>query len=240
MTVVVLAGGRGTRLAGDADGPPKPLVEIGGRPILWHVLMHYARYGFRRFVVALGYRGDDVRRFFDSHGHGLPRSCDVQLVDTGTDTATGGRLRRLADRVGVGTFMMTWTDGLADVDLIGLLAFHRAHGRLATMTAVRPPTRFGHLAFDGDRVTSFVEKPPHGEGWISGAFFVLEPAVLEYIDGDGTPWEQDPLRRLAADGQLMGFRHESFWQCMDTEQDRKLLQAQWNQGQGRAPWNPAE
>jgi glucose-1-phosphate cytidylyltransferase len=158
----------------------------------------------------------------------------VDLVDTGQGTATGGRIKRLKDWMGAGTFMLTWGDGVSDIDLDRLLAFHRSHGKLATMTAVRPPARFGHLEFDGDRVAKFDEKPQTSEGWINGAFFILEPGVFDYVEGDDTQWEKEPLERLAADGELMAYRHESFWQCMDTVRDKKLLEKLW--AEGDAPW----
>ena len=234
VKVVILAGGLGTRISGHSNGLPKPLVEIGGKPILWHIMMNYAYQGFERFIIAVGHKGESIRRHFTSNGRLGSPACDVRFVDTGDETATGGRLKRLANVIGDGTFMMTWADGLADIDLAALLAFHRSHGKLATVTAVHPPTHFGHLSLEGDRVAHFVEKPPCGEGWINGAFFALEPGVRNYIDGDQTQWEFEPMQRLAADGQLMAYRHRSFWRCMDTEQDRAALETYWNEGS--APW----
>jgi len=252
MKVGILAGGLGTRLAEETEVKPKPMVEIGGQPILWHVMMHYARYGFSDFVIALGYKGEYIKRwmreFASLHsnmtvntGTGEVTLHDrhhldwrVDLVDTGQDTATGGRIKRLQPWMGEGTFMLTWGDGVADVNLDDLLAFHRSHGKLATLTAVRPPARFGHLEFDGDRVAQFDEKPQTSEGWINGAFFVLEPGIFDYIAGDDTQWEKEPLERLAADGQLMAYRHESFWQCMDTIRDKKLLEKLWREA--NPPW----
>jgi glucose-1-phosphate cytidylyltransferase len=252
MKVGILAGGLGTRLAEETEVKPKPMVEIGGQPIMWHIMMHYARYGLDEFVVALGYKGEYIKRWMrefaslhsdmtvytgtgdvtlhDRHGH----DWRVDLVDTGQDTATGGRIKRLAPWLGDGTFMLTWGDGVSDVDLEKLLAFHRAHGKLATMTAVRPPARFGHLEIDGDRISCFDEKPQTSEGWINGAFFVLEPQVFDYIAGDDTQWEHEPLERLAAEGELMAYRHDSFWQCMDTVRDKKLLEKLWREGS--PPW----
>jgi len=252
MKVGILAGGLGTRLAEETEVKPKPMVEIGGQPILWHILMHYSRYGYREFVIALGYKGEYIKRwmreFASLHSNMTVRTGSgavtlhdrhqqdwtVDLVDTGQDTATGGRIKRLRDWLGNGTCMLTWGDGVSDIDLDALLRFHRAHGKLATLTAVRPPARFGHLELDGDRIVEFTEKPQTSEGWINGAFFVLEPGVFDYVDGDTTQWEKEPLERLAADGQLMAYRHASFWQCMDTIRDKKLLEKLW--AEGKAPW----
>jgi glucose-1-phosphate cytidylyltransferase len=243
----------GSRLAEESDTRPKPMVEVGGRPILWHIMRLYARQGFCEFVVALGYKGEVIKRYFLDYHHirnsfsirlrtnGIERITDdgddwlIHLVDTGSDTRTGGRLRRIADQIrGHGTFFMTYGDGVGSVDLRALLSFHRHHGRLATVTAVRPPARFGGLTFDGDQVTSFTEKPQIGEGWINGGFFALEPEVLDYIDGDDTAFEHDPLEHLAADGQLMAFRHAGFWQCMDTLRDVRFLNGLCEQG--TPPW----
>jgi glucose-1-phosphate cytidylyltransferase len=252
MKVGILAGGLGTRLAEETEVKPKPMVEIGGQPILWHVMMHYSRYGYREFVIALGYKGEYIKRwmreFSTLHsnmrvetGSGTVTLHDrhqqdwtVDLGDTGQNTATGGRIKRLKDWMGEGTFLLTWGDGVADVDLDALLRFHRSHGKLATLTAVRPPARFGHLELDGDRIAEFTEKPQTSEGWINGAFFVLEPGIFDYIDGDATQWEKEPLERLAAEGQLMAYRHKSFWQCMDTIRDKKLLEKLWSEGS--PPW----
>jgi glucose-1-phosphate cytidylyltransferase len=225
-----LAGGLGSRLAEETDVRPKPMVEIGGRPILWHIMRGYAHFGFVDFAVALGYKAGFARDWFAAHPE-LTEDWCVDLVDTGESTNTGGRIKRLApylvggdDR---GTCMVTWGDGVATVDLDALLAFHRSHGRLATLTAVRPPIRFGHLEIEGDRVVEFSEKPPASEGWINGAFFVFEPGVFEYIEGDDTQFEKEPLEQLARDGELMAFRHEGFWQCMDTIRDRRYLEDLW-------------
>lgn len=252
MKVAILAGGFGSRLAEETEIRPKPMVEIGGRPILWHIMMHYAHYGHTDFAIALGYKGEYIKRWFAdfgalegsltihtksreiiNHDDGLP-DWNVDLVETGLNTLTGGRIKRLQPWVGNSTFMLTWGDGISDVDLNALLDFHRSHGRLATMTAVRPPARYGHLAFDGERVVQFTEKPQTSEGWINGAFFVLEPGIFDYIDGDDVMWEQEPLERLAADGELMAYRHTSFWQCMDTLREKHLLTNLWDSGQ--APW----
>jgi glucose-1-phosphate cytidylyltransferase len=252
MKVGILAGGVGSRLAEETEIKPKPMVEIGGRPILWHIMRHYAHFGFNEFVVALGYKGEVIKKYMvdyssvnsnltvklntgkvDIHG-GYRPDWTVDLVDTGVATLTGGRIKRLQPYLGKETFMLTWGDGVSDVNLCDLLAFHKKHGKLATLTAVRPTARFGHLEFKGDQVANFSEKPQAAEGWINGAFFVLEPKVFDYIDGDSTQWEKEPMERLAADGQLMAYRHESFWQCMDTLRDKKLLEELWHSG--KAPW----
>lgn len=248
MKVAILAGGLGSRLDPEASGPPKALAPIGGEPILWHLLRYFACHGLRESVIALGHRADDIRAFF------LPRSTEVAtdagpamtlsltagggltvtLVETGTDTETGGRIKRLAPYLDKGTFMLTWCDGLADIDLGKLLVFHRSHGKAATVTAVHPPSTFGHLELDGDRVARFVEKPEDRRQWINGAFFVLERDVLELVPGDRTRWEQDTMVRLADQGALMAYRHEGFWQCMDTPLQNRYLNDLWTQG--RAPW----
>lgn len=252
MKVAILAGGAGTRLAEETEVKPKPMVEIGGMPILLHIMKHYAHYGFEDFVVALGYKGEYIKKYFidfcslngnltvnlktgqvDTRGGERP-NWKVDLIETGAATLTGGRIKRLAPIIGNETFMLTWGDGVSDVNIKDLLAFHRAHGKLATMTAVRPPARYGHLEFDGNRVLEFTEKPQTAEGWINGAFFVLEPQVFEYIDGDQTMWEHAPLENLARDGQLMAFKHASFWQCMDTLRDKHVLERLWNTG--NPPW----
>jgi len=233
MKVGILAGGFGSRLAEETEVKPKPMVEIGGRPILWHIMMHYSHYGFTQFVIALGYKGEAIREYILDRG-GCKPDWTVELVDTGASTQTGGRIKRLAPYLGGETFMLTWSDAVSDVNLHDLLAFHRSHGKLATLTAVRPPTRFGHLELDGDQVIEFSEKPPIRDRWISGAFFVLEPGVFDYIDSDDTQWEREPLERLAKDGQLMAYRHTSFWQCMDTLYEKRMLESLWRSGE--APW----
>jgi len=252
IKVAILAGGVGTRLAEETDIRPKPMVEIGGRPILWHIMMHYSYYGFNEFVIALGYKGEVIKKYMVDYcslnsnlrvnfktgevsmNGGFRPEWTVDLVDTGIPTLTGGRIKRLAPYLGNQTFMLTWGDGVSNINLRELLAFHRSHGRLATLTAVRPPARFGHLSFDGDQVERFTEKPQTSEGWINGAFFVLEPEVFDYIEGDDTQWEHEPLEQLALDGQLMAYRHDSFWQCMDTLRDKRLLEDLWQCG--NAPW----
>jgi glucose-1-phosphate cytidylyltransferase len=253
LKTVILAGGLGTRLSEETVVKPKPMVEIGGHPLLWHIMNIYASQGFGEFVVALGYRGDLVKDYFlrfnamnadltldlatgatQVHDGDHPQ-WKVHLADTGLETQTGGRLLRLRGWLeGDDLFLMTYGDGVADIDLSALLAFHRRHGRLATVTAVRPPARFGAITFDGDRVTRFAEKPQVGEGWINGGFFVLDRTVFDYIDGDQTPWEQGPMERLSAEGQLMAYRHEGYWQPMDTLREKHLLETLWRSG--RAPW----
>lgn len=252
MKVVILAGGFGTRLAEETEIRPKPMVEIGGRPILWHIMKGYAAHGFNEFALCLGYKADMVKRYFLDYarinsdftvqlatGDVLRQQVcrddwTVHLMDTGLNTMTGGRVKRVRHHVGQDTFLMTYGDGVCDVDIRKLYEFHKKHGKLATVTAVRPPARFGGMLFEGKRVKKFTEKPQAGEGWINGGFFVLEPAVLEYIGGDETYWEREPLERLAAEGQLMAYQHEGFWQCMDTVRDLKLLESLW--AGGKAPW----
>ncbi|PSO61070.1 MAG: glucose-1-phosphate cytidylyltransferase [Cyanobacteria bacterium QH_10_48_56] len=231
MKVAILAGGLGTRLAEETETKPKPMVEIGGRPILWHIMMHYSHYGFDDFAIALGYKSEVIKKYMVDY---CSLNSNVDLIDTGIHTNTGGRIKRLAPYMGNETFMLTWGDGVSDVNLHDLLAFHRSHGKLATLTAVRPTARFGHLELESDQITEFSEKPQLGEGWINGAFFVLEPGVFDYIEGDDTQWEKAPLERLAQDGQLMAYRHTSFWQCMDTMRDKRLLESLWQSGD--APW----
>jgi glucose-1-phosphate cytidylyltransferase len=247
--VVILAGGLGTRLAEETESRPKALVEIGGRPILWHVMKQYAQYGFKEFVIALGYKGDAIKRYFlDYHGlggdvtihlqsgradvqHQASEDWTVHLVETGADTNTGGRIKRLEPWLKDATFMATYCDGVSNVNLLDLLAFHRGHRRIATVTAVHPPARFGGLvlggASDPNRVAKFTEKPQGGEDWINGGFFVFEPAVFGYLTDDATSLESHALERLAADGELMAHRHERFWQCMDTLRDVRMLEKLW-------------
>ena len=239
MKVVILAGGKGTRLGEETTVRPKPMVEVGGQPILAHVMGLYASQGHRDFIVALGYKGDVIKDYFLSRrlsraDFGCGLDWEVQLTDTGIETQTGGRLLRLEPSLrSAGTFMLTYADGLADIDLEDLLAFHRRHGRLATVTAVRPPERQRLLSFEGDAVTGFETKSE----WISGGFFVFEPGVFDYLSDDDTVLERQPLARLATDGQLMAYRHEGFWQCMDTAADRTVLEDLWRSG--RAPWRKA-
>lgn len=252
MKVGILAGGLGTRLAEETDTKPKPMVEIGTQPILWHIMMQYSHYGFKDFAIALGYKGEVIKKYMtdyclmssnltvdmmsgrvDMH-RGDQLDWKVDLIDTGLNTNTGGRIKRLAPYLGDSTFMLTWGDGVSDINLRELLDFHKSHGKYATLTAVHPPARFGHFEMDGDQIVEFSEKPQTREGWINGAFFVLEPEVFDYIDGDETQWEKAPLERLAQDGQLMAYRHTSFWQCMDTIRDKRRLQKLWDSGE--APW----
>jgi glucose-1-phosphate cytidylyltransferase len=252
MNVVILAGGLGTRLAEETELRPKPMIEIGGRPILWHILKHYAHFGFGEFFIALGYKSEIIKRFFcDYHelnGDMTVRLAEgqvqrhvtaiddwtVHLLETGVDTSTGGRVKRLEPWLAGGTFMLTYGDGLCDIDLRALLAFHRSHGRIATVSAVRPPARFGGLIFDGDLVVEFTEKPQIGEGWINGGFMVLEPGIFKYLNGDQCSLEIDALEHLAGERQLAAYRHDGFWQCMDTLRDKRLLDGLWQQK--RAPW----
>ncbi len=231
---------------------PKPMVEIGGQPILWHIMKYYAEFGFDEFVIALGYRGEYIKRWFVEYANltsdltidtgagtvtsARPNGDDwkVHLVDTGQSTGTGGRIRRLAETIGDERFLLTWGDGVSNVDLDALVRFHEDHGRLCTLTAVRPPARFGHLEFEGDRISRFSEKPQVGEGWINGAFFVCEPGVFDFVHADETMFEREPLEALAAKGELMAYRHTGFWQCMDTLRDRVHLDDIWYGG--NAPW----
>jgi len=253
MKVAILAGGLGTRLAEETEVKPKPMVEIGGEPILLHIMRYYAHYGFKEFFIALGYRGEVIKRFFVDYyslkgnmtinlSNGAVKKevtgdedWIVRLEDTGFDTYTGGRVKRLEHAMNQETFMLTYGDGLTDLDLASLLSFHRAHGKIATVTAVRPPARFGGLTVDGDFVAKFEEKPQVGEGWINGGYMVCEPGIFDYLDGDRSSLEADTLERLAADRQLLAYRHESFWQCMDTLRDKRLLESLWQEK--RAPWN---
>lgn len=252
MKVVILAGGLGTRLSEETEIKPKPMVEIGGKPILHHIMKHYSHFGFREFLIALGYKGDSIKRFIldcqTLNGNmtvnfttgsvsSRDRDCEdwlVELTDTGNDTATGGRLGRLKESLASSTFMVTYGDGVANVDLRRLVAFHREQGKIATVTAVRPPARFGGLVLEGNSIAQFTEKPQIGEGWINGGFMVLEPEVLDYIEGDRTSLEADVLEKLAAEGQLAAYRHEAFWQCMDTMRDKRLLESLVQSG--NAPW----
>ena len=230
--------------------------EIGGQPLLWHIMRHYSVHGYTSFVIALGYRGDYIKKYLVDytslsgnltvdlksgrivpHG-GAALEWQIDLIDTGQETMTGGRVKRLAPYLGGETFMLTWGDGVSDVDIRALLAFHHSHGKLATVTAVRPSAKFGHLDIQDAKVVRFAEKPPASEGWINGAFFVLEPGVFDYIDGDATSWEHGPMVNLARDGQLMAYKHEGFWQCVDTIRDKLLLEEMWNRG--ITPWKTWE
>ncbi len=252
MKVVILAGGIGTRLAEETEIRPKPMIEIGGRPLIWHIMKHYEHYGFKEFVIALGYKGEIIKQFFldyssltgnmtiDLSHSKVEREdseCEdwvVHLKNTGLETNTGGRIKRLQPWLKDDTFMVTYGDGVSNIDLLDLLKFHRSHGRMTTVTAVRPPARFGGLIFDGDLVSEFTEKPQVGEGWVNGGFMVCEPAVFDYLEGDDCSLEVDALERFASDGQLAAYRHEGFWQCMDTPRDKRLLETLWLERQ--APW----
>jgi glucose-1-phosphate cytidylyltransferase len=252
MKVVILAGGLGTRLSEETTTRPKPMVEIGGRPILYHLMQLYASAGFSEFAIALGYKQEVVKEYFRSlyatatdltvdfssgsieyHEH-AKLNWKVHLVDTGSTTMTGGRIKRLEGLIGRETFLCTYGDGLASLDVAKVLAFHRAQGRLATVTAVRPPARFGTLEIEGDRVTRFVEKPQTSEGWINGGFFVFEPQIFDRIAGDNIALEHDPLIALAAEGQLSVYKHDGFWQPMDTLREKNLLEELW--AAGNPPW----
>jgi glucose-1-phosphate cytidylyltransferase len=253
MKVVILCGGLGTRLSEETQVKPKPMVEVGGRPILWHIMKSYERHGLEDFVLALGYKGEIVKDYFlNYHARqsdftvGLKsgqvtftnptaENWRVTLIDTGASTQTGGRVKRLDSTIrSGGTFMLTYGDGVSDVNIRELLAFHRKHGKIATVTAVRPPARFGDLQIIDGRVDHFAEKPQTGEGWINGGFFVCEPAIFDYIENDTTIFERAPLENLARAGELMAFHHTGYWQSMDTLRDKNALEALW--ATGDAPW----
>lgn len=253
MKVVILAGGLGTRLSEETELKPKPLVEIGGRPILWHIMQIYSRAGLNEFVICCGYKGALIKKYFaDYYLQTSDMTIDlasnsidylqsrtenwrVTLVDTGNETMTGGRLKRVAPYLGDQTFCLTYGDGVSDIDVAETIAFHRKHGKLATVTAVPSPGRFGILDIAADRaVTRFHEKPGNEMGWINGGFFVLEPKVIDYVEGDPTIWERQPLERLAANGELVAYEHTGFWKPMDTLRDKRELEDLWSSG--RAPW----
>ena len=252
MKVAILAGGLGTRLSEETTVKPKPMVEIGGKPMLWHIMNIYATYGFKEFVVALGYKGEIIKDYFVNYhnrarslsidlktGHVTAHNAEsedwtVHLLDTGADTMTGGRVKRVAEFIGNEQFMLTYGDGVSNVNIPELLQFHRAQKKLATLTAVRPAARFGQMVIENGCVIQFKEKPQIGEGWINGGFFVLEPGIVNYIKDDSTAWEFDSLEKLAAEGQVAAFEHEAFWQCMDTVRDVHLLEKLWQEG--NAPW----
>ncbi|MBC7920243.1 MAG: glucose-1-phosphate cytidylyltransferase [Ferruginibacter sp.] len=253
MKVAILAGGLGTRLSEETVLKPKPMVQIGGRPILWHIMKMYAAHGYKEFVLALGYKSEVIKDYFINyrhHAHSLTvdlssghvtvhnGDCEdwrIHLLDTGLNTETGGRIKQIAQYIGPEPFMLTYGDGVSNVDIRQLVNFHRDHGKTATVTAVRPAARFGDLSLDGNRVAKFTEKPQTGAGWINGGFFVLEPEVFEYLKGgDDLIFEKDPLEQLSQDGELMVYRHNDFWRCMDTMRDVQLLDGLW-QG-GKAPW----
>jgi glucose-1-phosphate cytidylyltransferase len=248
MKTVILAGGLGTRLAEETSARPKPMVEIGGKPILWHIMKHYSHYSFNNFAIALGYKSEVIKDYFlnyytlnsditvnlktgDVTAHDAHREAwVVHLVETGLHTQTGGRIKRLKAWIGSETFMLTYGDGVSNVDIQELVAFHRRHGKIATITAVRPPARFGDLALDGDQITQFAEKPQGAQGWINGGFMVLEPEIYDLINDDGVSLEKDVLEPLSAQGQLMAYRHVGFWQAMDTLRDKNYLEQLWQSG----------
>lgn len=252
MKVVLLAGGFGTRLSEHTEVIPKPMVQIGGKPILMHIMDTYAGFGHKDFYLALGYKAEVVKEYFLKFyslnsdfridlmsGKVTPfqvNSLDyeITLVDTGLNSMTGGRLKRMQKYIGKETFMLTYGDGVANVDIDALLAFHKSHGKLVTMTAVRPSARFGELTLDENKVASFQEKPQLHDGWINGGYFVIEPEFFEYINGDSTLLEREPLEMVASKGQLMAYRHDGFWQCMDSKRDLELLESLWSKG--KAPW----
>ncbi len=254
MKVVILAGGFGTRLAEETDQVPKPMVEIGGRPIIWHIMKIYGHYGLNDFVVCLGYKGHVLKEYFSSYrlhtsdvtidigrnsvslANGAPDPWRISLVDTGADTMTGGRLKRVAKHVGGETFCMTYGDAVGDIDIQALIRFHRSHGRLATITVHRLPSRFGVVELDGERVKSIREKEEVDATLINVGFCVLEPGVLEFIDGDGIAWEREPMQRLAKAGQLMAYRHDGFWHPMDTLRDKRNLEKHWSSGPAWKVW----
>ena len=252
MKTVILAGGLGTRLSEETTIRPKPMVENGGYPILWHIMNIYAHYGFNEFVIALGYKGDVIKNYFLNYKKMRSDFCiqlaseeltvydgecenwSVQLIDSGVQTQTGGRIKRLSKWLKDEDFLLTYGDGVSNVDINQLVHHHQTSGKLATVTAVRPPSRYGDILINGNDVSSFHEKPQVGEGWINGGFFVLNPKILDYIEGDDIAWEKEPLQKLANDGQLSAYRHEGFWQCMDTIREKQLLEDLWNAG--KAPW----
>ena len=226
MKCVILAGGMGTRISEESHLRPKPMIEIGGRPMLWHIMQIYWRHGIREFIVCLGYKGEQIREHFSG-------AAGVTLVDTGEATMTGGRLRRIRHLL-EDDFCMTYGDGVGDIDIRDLIYFHRESGSLATVTAVQPPGRFGALNIGGNKVLGFTEKPRGDGGWINGGFFVVNPIALDYIEGDQTAWEQEPIERLSSEGKLYAYRHQGFWHPMDTMRDKERLEELW--AQGNAPW----
>jgi glucose-1-phosphate cytidylyltransferase len=254
MKVGILAGGLGSRLSEETTLKPKPMVEVGDYPILWHIMKYYASFGHTDFSVALGYKGEYIKRWFadraslagnlhiqtgtgeiTTSGSNGDDDWTVNLIETGRTTNTGGRIKRLVPYLGTdGTFMVTWGDGVATIDLDRLVDFHKNHGKICTLTAVHPPARYGHIEIEGDQIIEFTEKPQAAEGWINGAFFVMEPEIADYIDGDDTLFEREPLERLAQEGQLMAYQHTDFWACMDTMRDKVMLEKLWESGD--APW----
>lgn len=256
MKAVILAGGFGTRLSEETTLRPKPMIEIGGKPILWHIMNIYSAHGINEFIIAAGYKAEAIKEYFLnfyainnditinlSNGKTVVhdgnqsnwKNWKVHVIDTGMHTQTGGRLKRLKSWFDQNdTFMFTYGDGVADIDINRLLSFHHAHGKLATVTTVRSPARFGRIGFDGDSISEFYEKPEAAEGWINGGYFVLNPKAIEYIDNDESIWERAPIEKLARDGHLMGYRHYGFWSCMDTLKEKNYLEELW--ASGKAPW----
>ncbi len=256
MKVLLLAGGFGTRLSEETDIRPKPMAEIGGKPILWHIMKGYAHYGYTEFIILLGYKGYYIKEYFanyflhqsdvtfDLSTNGMQvhnntsEPWKVTLLETGLGTMTGGRIKKAREYIGNEPFMLTYGDGVSDIDLDKLVSFHKKNGRYITMTAVQPEGRFGALETAGDRVDSFLEKPRGDGSWINGGFFVCQPEVLNYIEGDGTVFEQEPLQKLARDGQLYSYRHHGFWKCMDTLRDKTMLNEMWNSRKAKwKTWN---
>ena len=254
MKVIILAGGFGTRLSEYTESIPKPMVTVGGLPILWHIMRSYAHFGHKDFYLALGYKAEIIKEYFLNY-HSLstdftidlssgvvePHSTEyvdwrVTLVNTGLDTMTGGRLKRLRSFIGNEPFMLTYGDGVADIDINALLKFHKSHGKMVTMSAVRPVARFGELELSDGHVTSFEEKPQLHQGWINGGYFVVQPEFFELIDGDSTMMEREPLEKATQMGELMAYKHQGFWQCMDTKRDHEMLEKLW--AEGKAPWKP--
>jgi len=252
VKAVILAGGMGTRISEETSVRPKPMVEIGGKPILWHIMKIYSAYGINDFIICLGYKGYMIKEYFanyflhmsdvtfsmaenkmEVHQKNVEPWC-VTLLDTGENTMTGGRLRRVKEYLGSDDFCLTYGDGVGDVDITRLIEFHRQRGTLATLTATQPPGRFGALHLDGSRITTFVEKPGGDGAWINGGFFVLSPRVIEYIEGDHTVWEREPMERLAQKGEMSAYLHKGFWQPMDTLRDKNQLEELW--ASGKAPW----
>jgi glucose-1-phosphate cytidylyltransferase len=252
MKVGILAGGLGTRLSEETVVKPKPMVEIGGKPLLWHIMRSFADYGFTEFVIALGYKGELIKDYFINYRkrtcnltvrlstgdlmvhNGHSEDWTIHLLDTGVKTQTGGRVKRISQYIGREPFLLTYGDGVSNVNMHKLVEFHRSQKKIATITAVRPPARFGDLTFEGEMVAAFAEKPQTGEGWINGGFFVLEPEIVNYIDNDDTSFESTPMERLTRENQLMAYRHNDFWQCMDTLRDVHLLENMW--ASGNIPW----